>query len=171
MPIKLLVGIFTIFLLSACEKNQNNNEEFRNRAEQLFRSVYGGDHTQIDSLISGDIVSSYPIFEQIFGTKAIRGRIAYKNFAIGFGERWNDAQVTIRETIAEDESVVLVWSFSAKRMNTEQDSSVVAGQEYSWGGITLFHFNESGKIIAEIGEESSPGPFERLELDKIQNND
>ena len=48
-------------------------------------------------------------------------------------------------------------------MKTEQDSSVIAGREYSWGGITLFHFNESGKIIAEIGEESSPGPFERLE--------
>ena len=162
-----LIIILALCLFSACETSKITNQERKQLAEQLFRSVYGGDTSQIDSLVSDDVVSSYPIFEQLFGTKAIRGRESLKNFAIGFGERWNDAQVTIREAIAEDESVVLLWSFSAKRMKTEQDSSVVAGQEYSWGGITLYHFNESGKIIAEIGEESSPGPFERLELNSI----
>jgi hypothetical protein len=48
-------------------------------------------------------------------------------------------------------------------MVTEKDSSIVAGHEYSWGGITLFYFNDSDEIRAEIGEESSPGPIERLE--------
>lgn len=165
-----LIIVFAIGLFSACETSKNTNQEQKKLAEQLFRSVYGGDPSQIDSLVSNDVVSSYPIFEQLFGTKAIRGREALKNFAIGFGERWNDTKVTVHEAIAEDESVVLIWSFSAKRMTTEQDSSEVAVQEYSWGGITLFRFNESDKIIAEIGEESTPGPIKRLELDKTKRN-
>ena len=113
------------------------------------------------------MISSYPGFEELFGTKVIRGREAYKNFAIGFGERWTDVHVTFDEEIAEDDKVVLVWSFSKKRITPAQDSSSVADQEYSWGGITLFRFNESGKITAEIGDESSPGPMKRLELDSI----
>jgi hypothetical protein len=35
-------------------------------------------------------------------------------------------------------------------------------QEQRWGGMTLFRFDASNKIIEEIGEESSPGPFGRL---------
>lgn len=50
-------------------------------------------------------------------------------------------------------------------MTTAQDSTVVAGKVYSWGGITVFNFDESGKIIEEIGEESSPGPWARLHFD------
>jgi ketosteroid isomerase-like protein len=158
----LLVGCCALAIISSCNSKQPNAEQRKEMAEQLFRSIYGGDPSSIDNLVSDDIVSSYPIFEQIFGTKAINGRKALKGFAEGFNERWDDAQVTIHEAIAENKSVVLVWSFSAKRMKTAQDSSVVAGQQYSWGGITLFHFNDEGKIRAEIGEESSPGPFERI---------
>ena len=158
----LLIGFCTISMFCACESKQIDTEQRKDMAEQLFRSIYGGDPSQIDNLVSDDIVSSYPIFEQLFGTKAIRGRDSLKNFAIGFGKRWEDSHVTFHESIAENKRVVLVWSFSAKRMETEKDSSVIAGQQYSWGGITIFHFNENGKIIAEIGEESSPGPFERI---------
>jgi hypothetical protein len=35
-------------------------------------------------------------------------------------------------------------------------------EEHSWGGITLYRFDEEGKIVAEIGEESAPGPLERV---------
>jgi hypothetical protein len=159
---KLMIFIMGISLLSACEEDNNTIVERKMKAEQLFRSVYGGDPAQIDSLVSHDVVSSYPIFEQLLGTKAIRGREALKNFAIGFGKRWKDAQVTFNEAIAEDNNVVLVWSFSAKRMTTTPDSSFIADQQYSWGGITLFQFDASGKITGEIGEESSPGPLKRI---------
>ena len=158
----LLVGFSIISMLCACNSEQTDTEQHIDMAEQLFRSIYGGDPSLIDNLVSDDIVSSYPIFEQLFGTKAIRGRESLKNFAIGFGERWNDAHVTFHEGIAQKNSVVLVWSFTALRMKTTKDSSFVEGQKSSWGGITLFHFNEEGKITAEIGEESSPGPFERI---------
>ncbi|MBZ0328300.1 MAG: ester cyclase [Altibacter sp.] len=158
----LLVGLCTISMFCACESKQTESEQHKDMAKQLFRSIYGGDPSLIDNLVSDDVISSYPIFEQLFGTKAINGRESLKNFATGFGERWNDANVTFHEAIAENKRVVLVWSFSATRVKTEQDSSVVAGKQYNWGGITIFHFNEDGKIIAEIGEESSPGPFERI---------
>ena len=158
----LLVGLCTTFLFCACKSKQTNSEQHKEKAEQLFLNLYGGDPSLIDNLVSDDVVSSYPIYEQVFGTKTIRGRESLKNFAIGFGERWNDAHVTFHEAIAENKSVILVWSFAAERMITEKDSIFVAGKQYSWGGITLFHFNEDGKITAEIGEESSPGPFERM---------
>jgi len=138
-------------------------------AEQLFHSVYSGNLEKIDSLVSDDMVASYPIFEQLFGTKAIRGREAYKKYATHFNQGWTDEQITINEAVSEDKNVVLVWSFSALRTETAPDSSVVAGKKYSWGGITLFHFNEQGKINLETGEESSPGPIERLKPDTISN--
>lgn len=158
----IFIGFYTICLLCNCNPARNT-EQYTNMAQQLFSSIYGGDPSLIDSLVSDDVVSSYPIFEQLFGTKAIRGREALKEFAVGFGERWNKANVVFHEAIAEDNRVALLWSFKATRMVTAQDSSVLAGQQYSWGGITLFHFDEEGKITAEYGEESTPGPFARLE--------
>ncbi|MEZ4794974.1 MAG: nuclear transport factor 2 family protein [Flavobacteriaceae bacterium] len=160
MKLPLLILGSCLFL--ACKEGTHTREEHKMKAEQLFRSVYGGDPSQIDSLATNDVIVTYPVFEQIFGKKAISGRESYKNFAIGFGDRWNDSQVIIHETIAENNNVVLVWSFSAKRKETTPDSSFIAGQKYSWGGITLYQFDESGKITIEIGEESSPGPFERI---------
>jgi hypothetical protein len=141
-----MIVFITFCLCSSCQTNSITNQEHKQLAEQLIRSVYGGDTSQIDSLVSDNVVCSYPIFEELFGSYAIRGPKQYKNFAVEFGRRWSDPKITFHEAIAEDKSVVLVWSFSAIRMNTEQDSSVVAGQEYSWGGITLVQFDESGKI-------------------------
>jgi hypothetical protein len=154
--------ILTLFVFSACKTGKNSDLERKKLAEQYFRSVYGGDTSGIDSLVSEDVVSSYPVFEQILGTKTISGRDALKDFALGFVERWKDEKIRIDEAVAEGESVVLVWTFSAMSTKTTPDSSLVAGHTYSWGGITLFHFDESGRITGEIGEESSPGPFERL---------
>jgi len=160
------VPLFTVsLLLSACETGNDTKQEHKRIAEQLFRSVYGGNYTGIDSLISDSIEASYPIFKQLFGSGTIRGREAYKNFTIGFNKRWTDAQINIHETIAEDKSVVLVWSFNAKRVLSEQDSSGLGPEKYGWNGFTLYHFNEAGKIISETGEESSPVPFDNLHFD------
>ena len=164
---KSIMLILALCFFSACETVKNADTERKTIAEQYFRSVYGGDTSKIDSLVSDDVVSSYPVYEQLLGTKVIRGREALKEFALGFGERWKDPKIRIDEAVAEDESVVLEWTFSATRTNTTPDSSLVGGQKYSWGGITLFHFNESGRITEEIGEESSPGPFERLKADRV----
>jgi len=153
---RLSIIVFALCFLTACETGKYDKQELKTHSEQLFRSVYGGNLSEIDSLISDDIVASYPIFEQIFGSKSIQGREAYKNFAIGFNKRWIDAQINIHETIAEGKSVVLVWSFSAKRIEAEQDTSEIEQNVYSWDGITLYHFNEMGKVILETGKEGSP---------------
>ncbi|MHC4090927.1 MAG: nuclear transport factor 2 family protein [Planctomycetota bacterium] len=123
-------------------------------AEQFFRGVYGCEPSVVPDLGADSILISYPIFEDLFNTPAIRGRENVEEFARGFCSRWKNAQITIREAIAEGDRVVLIWSFRAR--------NVASGQESSWGGISLFRFDDAGKIIAEIGEESDPGPLERL---------
>ena len=127
--------------------------ELKNRAREYFRGVYGGKPEVVDVLAAKDIVSTYPIFENLFKTPALQGRTAVKDFAIGFSQRWDNAQITFHEAIAEGSQVVLLWSFRARRVETNE--------EHSWGGITYFRFDGSGKIVAEIGEESTPGPVER----------
>jgi len=161
--------VFAFCSLSACTMKKKNEQKPELLAKQLFYSVYGDNQSDIDSLISDDIVASYPIFKRLYGTMAIRGREAYKRHVLNFNQEWTDGQITINEAIVEDKSVVLVWTFRAVSKNTAQDSSIVAGKEYNWGGITLFHFNDSGKINLETGEESSPGPIERLEPETVFN--
>ena len=131
-------------------------------AERFLRGVYGGDPTVVDDLASEDIVSSYPIFERLFNAPAIRGKESVKAFAVGFSKRWIDPQIVVHEAIAEGDRVVLLWSFQARNASTGQDGDPPTDQLHNWGGLTLFRFNKAGQIVAEIGEESSPGPFERL---------
>ena len=125
-------------------------------AEQFFRGVYGCDASVVDELASDEIVISYPIFETLFKKPGIQGREAVEVFVNNFCKKWNEPKVTIHETIAEDEKVVLVWGFQARNSAT--------GKEHSWGGISLFRFDGAGKIAAEMGLESTPGPVERFSL-------
>ena len=56
-----------------------------------------------------------------------------------------------------------MWTFSARNTGS------IAGKQpdnqiHTWGGVSIFRFNSEGKIISEVGEESTPGPFERLQV-------
>ena len=133
-------------------------------AERFLRGVYCGDPTVVDELASEDIVSSYPVFESLFNTSAIRGRESVKAFAVGFSQRWIEPQIVIHEAIADGDRVVLLWSFQARNIGPGQDGAPATNQLHRWGGLTLIQFNQAGQIVADIGEESSPGPFERLSL-------
>ena len=158
----MLFIILLVLLFSQNLVAQNDTTDLVKRAELLFRSVYeGGNITNIENLTNEEIVASYPIFEQIFNKNAIHGREAYKQFAIGFNTRWKNCRVTIDETIRQEDKVVLIWSFSAQRVN-ENEPNNSSDQQHNWGGITFFRFDESGKIIEEIGLESTPGPFGRM---------
>jgi len=155
--------ILLVLLVNACSNTSADMEaERKAQAERFFRGVYGGDPSVVDDLAGDEIAATYPIFEKLFNTPVIKGREAVKKFATGFATRWTDAQITIHEAIAEDDRVVLLWSFRARNISTVQEDGQPTIQERSWGGITLIRFNESGKIVAEIGEESEPGPFKRL---------
>jgi ketosteroid isomerase-like protein len=124
------------------------------RAEQFVRGVYGCDPGVVEDLAAEDVAITYPMFQEVFGKPVLRGRDAVRDFAAGFCERWADARVTFHESVEGGDRVVLVWSFRAL--------NVAAGEESAWGGISLFRFDADGKIVAEIGEESSPGPAARL---------
>jgi len=131
-------------------------------AEQFFRGVYGGNPEVIDELAAEDVVLSYPVFEKVLGKPTIEGRDAAKAFATRFGKKWADPRITVDETVSDGDRVVLVWSFRARDIGSVQDGQSASGREHSWGGISLFRFNDTGKILVEIGEESEPGPFQRL---------
>lgn len=152
-----------LFLLNGCcNTGVDVKSDRKALVERFFRGVYGGDPTVVDELASDDIVISYPIFQKLFNKPAIRGREAVKQFAVGFGSRWKDTQVTIHEAVEEGDRVVLLWSFTGRNVATANDSMQPTNEFHSWGGITLYRFNEAGKIVAEIGEESEPGPHERV---------
>ncbi len=134
------------------------------RAERFMRGIYGCDPSVVDDLAADDIVISYPIFEKLFNTPALRGREVVKDFASGLCSRWTDAQITIHEKVTEKDRVVLVWSFRVRRVTPDPEGNLSGNEEQSWGGITLYRFDKNGKIVSEMGEESEPGPTERLAI-------
>lgn len=167
----LLLAMLLPLTVFAVGSNAGGNvvSERKAIAERFFRGVYACDPTVVDDLASDDIVLSYPIFEKLFDVSAIRGRKAVKDFATGFCERWEDARVTVHEAVAEGDLVVLVWSFRARNVGSARPDVEPTNKEHSWGGITLYRFDEDGKIAAEIGEESAPGPLGRVgEVSEIE---
>ena len=161
MITKKIYLILLISVLSLKASAQNGTKDYVNRAISLFESVYEGNISNIENFASDEILISYPIFLKRFNQKALHGIDAYKEFARKFNSNWKDGKVTIHESISEGNKVVLIWSFKAIRIN-QSNQSPDAVQEFSWGGISVFRFNDAGKIIEEFGEESNPGPYNRL---------
>ena len=60
--------------------------DLKSIAERYLRGLYGGDPSVVDRFASEDIISSYPIFEQLFGTPTIRGREALAAFSVRFAQ-------------------------------------------------------------------------------------
>jgi hypothetical protein len=153
-----LVVLFTIIGMSSAA---DSPDELRARAERFFRGVYGGDSSVVDELAADKILISYPIFAKIFKKNVIRGRDEVKTFAAGFGSRWSGTKISIHESLVDGNKVVLIWTFGARRVGGEQPNNALSKPQ-SWGGISFFRFDNAGKIVEEIGEESEPGPFGRL---------
>jgi SnoaL-like domain len=131
-------------------------------AERYFRGIYECDSSVVDELAADSIVVSYPVFQTLLGKPALRGRQAVKDFSGHFCKRWIGGDATVYDVVYEDDSAVLMWSFRAK------DGTSPTAEESAWGGITLIRFNTKGKIVAEVGEESTPGPAARLAADNSE---
>lgn len=131
-------------------------------ASQFFTSVYEGNSSIVEELVAEFSIVTNPIFMRLFNLPALRGRKAYMDHAINFSSTWKNGKVTIHEIVAEGQTVSLLCSFRARKVSANHPPESHMGGEHQWGGITLLHFNEAGKVIAEIGEESEPGPQERL---------
>ena len=123
-------------------------------AERFMRGVYDCEPSVVQELAADSVLISYPVFQEMFGTPAIRGRDDVEAFASRFCSQWKDVTLTITDAVADSDRVVFMWNFEAR--------NVSSGQRSSLGGITLYRFNAPGEIVAEIGEESDPGPVERL---------
>ena len=158
-----LLALSIIPLLVSCNANQHANELHKERARQYLRSVYGGDTSKIDDLITDNFVSTYPGYERLFHKPGFRGHREIKDFAAGFNKRWKDQNTVIHEVTAEADRVVLVWSFTGTRVPEVDMGDSTSAEKYSWGGVTIFHFDRSGKINAEVGLEDTKGPYELLE--------
>lgn len=148
-------GIVVLVLFAGCSDQGSANEE---TAQRFFRAVYGCSGESLDSLASPDVRMSYPIFEERLGTSVLEGREAVKEFSSGFCQRWSDPEVAIDKVVSGPGVVALVWSYSAV-------SAVDAGPaptRSAWGGISVFELDAQGRVAAEYGEESTPGPTARM---------
>jgi hypothetical protein len=143
----------------ACSTGEVSSvEDHAATAESFFRSVYGCASESLEELANPNVVVSYPIFDTLYDTPVIRGRAAVLEFSRSFCRRWGETSISVDEVINDDDRVVLVWSFSAGDQRAEDSSQA----RQSWGGISVFSFDDSGRVIQEVGEESSPGPTARL---------
>lgn len=155
----LLLVLVLLSFSSGCGVDRvdvNANKE--QLAAEFLEGIYTGDTSVVDEIAAPDIVISYPIFSEVFDAPTIRGREAVTQFVTGFSGRWVDADVTVRHSIADGDTVVLVWEFEARPAGSADDES---GRQ-AWGGITLYRFNRSDQIALELGEESTPGPAARV---------
>lgn len=162
-------GIIFLVLCGLIASTATAQESRKDLAERFLRGVYACGPSEVEELASDDIVLSYPVFETIFGTPALRGREAVLAFAARFCERWEDREITIHAAVEEGDSVVLIWSFRARSTAPESSEPASTNEMQSWGGITFYGFDSAGRISAEIGEESNPGPQGRTSFFEAQN--
>lgn len=158
-PRPWIVGT-TLVLLACGDPPLRSEADLRPSAERFFNGVFGCDPALIEAVGAEEVVVSYPIFESLFGTSSIRGREAVLRFSAGFCSRWSRPVITIHEVLQDGDRVVLVWEFSATPSAAVSTPRSTVSE--SWGGISFFRFDADGRVIEELGEESTPGPVARL---------
>ncbi|QQS42898.1 MAG: nuclear transport factor 2 family protein [Acidobacteriota bacterium] len=155
LVIGCVLGLSVVFSVVPADSEQ------KKKAENFFSGLYGCRPEVVDKLGAKDIVVSYPIFERIFKKRSITGKDEVRGFAERFCSRWTNATVRVDHAVEEGNTVVLMWSFSAVSA-VDAEGMPPKGTSSSWGGISLFRFDEDGRIALEVGEESTPGPAARL---------
>ena len=158
MVVRVLV-LFVVLLDMGCSNNEDRSfDNQSSTAESFFRAIYGCAPENLTGVANPDVATSYPIFETLFDTQVIRGLDAVVAFSNSFCRRWGEPSIAIDDVIGDSDQVVLVWSFSANDQLAEDP----AHARQSWGGISVFSFDDLGRVLSEFGEESSPGPSARM---------
>jgi len=155
-PRPLALSLFVV--VASCQPGAGPQPDLASTAERFFRGVYGCDDTEWSVVASPEVRMSYPIFAERFGTPTLEGLAAVEAFSANFCRHWSDPSITVHEAIEDRDRVVLVWSYSADDRGADSGADV----RVSWGGISVFHFDGSGRVSAEFGEESTPGPYARI---------
>ena len=112
-----------------------------------FIQIWGkGNLDIIDELAAPSLSVQYPAMPQV-----IRGSKTFRQVMESFRSAFPDSDLQIEEEIAEDDKVVIRWSFSG----THQGSLLgipATGKKVKWTGITIYQIVD-GKVMEERGEE------------------
>ncbi len=154
--------VFLSLMASSCTSSPPSVVSHRSAAEGFFRGIWGCSTDLIDEHGAEDAAVSYPIFESLYGTQTIRGREAVKELSASFCSRWGEPEISVHEAIEDGNRVVLLWSFSAIDKSASEESQHQSTIRETWGGISVFRIDARGRVVEELGEESSPGPVARL---------
>jgi predicted ester cyclase len=112
-----------------------------------FISLWGnGSLDIIDNLADASFSSYYPAFPRI-----IQGGTMFKKVIEGFRAAFSDLNCQSNEEIAEDDKVVIRWSFSATHKGSFLGFSAT-NKQVKWTGITVYRI-VNGKVVQERGEE------------------
>ncbi len=132
-------------------------QENKNIARRFIQIWGKGNLDIIDELAAPSISVQYPVMPQI-----IRGTQMLRKVMEGFRSAFPDSGIIIEEEIAEDDKVVIRWSFSG----THQGSLLgipATGKKVNWTGITIYRIVD-GKVMEEKGEEDFLGFFRQIGL-------
>ena len=123
-----------------------------------FIQIWGkGNLDMIEELAAPSVSVQYPVMPQV-----IRGSKTFRRVMEGFRSAFPDSDIHIEEEIAEDEKVVIRWTFSG----THQGSLLgipATGKKVKWTGITIYRIVE-GEVVEEKGEEDFLGFFRQIGL-------
>jgi steroid delta-isomerase-like uncharacterized protein len=109
----------------------------------------------VDELVAPDFIVSYPILPEV-----VRGREAFKQLLAQFHAALPDIRVTIEDSIAEGDQVVLRWT----AQGTHQGDLLgipATGKSVRWTGVSVYRIVD-GKILEERGEEDALGLLRQL---------
>jgi steroid delta-isomerase-like uncharacterized protein len=104
----------------------------------------------IDELADPEITVIYPVFPRI-----IRGSQMFRQVMDSFRSAFPDSDLQIEEEIAQDDRVVIRWTFSGTHTGSIMGIPPT-NQRVSWTGITIYKIVES-KVVLERGEEDFLG--------------
>lgn len=127
-----------------------NTEDNREVAKRFIHIWGDGDLQLIDELADPQIEVAYPVLP-----RTIRGSRLFKRIMEGFRSSFPDSSLRIEETMAEDDRVLVRWTFSGTQSGPLLSFSA-SGKKVTWTGMTVYHFRE-GRIARELGEEDMLG--------------
>ncbi len=123
-----------------------------------FIQVWGdGNLDVIDELAAPSLVVRYPTIPQV-----LQGSREFRHVIASFRSAFPDSALRVEEEIAEDEKVVLRWTFSG----THKGSFLgvpATGKRVTWTGITVYRIVD-GRVVEEQGEEDIVGFFRQVGL-------
>ncbi len=123
-----------------------------------FIQIWGkGSLDIIDELAAPSLSVRYPVIPQV-----IQGPAMFRRVMEGFRSAFPDSDLSIEEEIAEDDKVVIRWSFSGTHRGNLLGIPAT-GKKVGWSGITIYRIVD-GQVAEERGEEDFLGFFRQIGL-------